>query len=186
MTIAIAPHRFTVADYHKMGEAGILNEDDRVELIDGAIVDMTPIGWGHLATVDRLNDLFVRGLGDQVIVRVQGSIQLHELSEPQPDLVLLRRRTDFYATRAAGPADTLLVIEVADSSLRYDREVKVPLYARAGVLEVWLVDLQDKSITAYREPGAEGYRQVVVARGSDPLSPEAFAEFVLSAEQILS
>ena len=185
MALPAIRHRFTVVEYHKMAKVGILSEDDRVELIEGEIVDMPPIGRRHLASVDRLNDLFTRGLGEQVIVRVQGSIQLSEDSEPQPDLVLLRRRPDFYADRDAGPEDVLLVIEVADTSLSYDRDVKAPLYARAGIPEVWLVDLNGASITVHREPGPEGYRSVFLARGNDHLSPQAFPEFMLTADQIL-
>ncbi|MBI3979349.1 MAG: Uma2 family endonuclease [Chloroflexi bacterium] len=185
MVVPITKHRFTVVEYRRMGEAGIFGEDDRVELIEGEIVDMTPIGKRHLAAVDRLNDRSVRGLGDRVIVRVQGALRLREDSEPQPDLVLLRRRPDFYATVDAGPADALLVVEVAETTVQYDREVKVRLYAQAGIPEVWLVDLVARVITVYREPGPQGYRTLFTIRGTDRLSPQAFPEFVLTADQIL-
>jgi Uma2 family endonuclease len=184
MAIPATPHRFTVADYHKMAEAGILAEDDRVELIQGEVMEMAPIGRRHLACVDRLNGLVTRRLGDHVIVRVQGALRLSQHLEPQPDVVLLRVRPDFYATADAGPEDVLLIIEVADTSLQYDRDVKVPLYAQAGIPEVWLVDLNGASITVHREPGPEGYRSVRVVRGDDRLNPEAFPEFVLTADQI--
>src|SRR5262249_48453126 len=160
MAIPTIKHRFTVADYHRMAEAGILDEDDRVELIEGEIVDMTPIGRRHQARVDHLAELFFRGLAEKVIIRVQGSIRLSDLSEPEPDLVLLRRRADFYADADAGPADVLLIVEVADTSLPHDRDVKVPLYARAGIPEVWLVDLNGESVGVHREPGPQGYREV--------------------------
>jgi len=185
MAIPTIKHRFTVADYHRMAEAGILGEDDRVELIEGEIVDMTPIGRRHQARVDRLNDLFTEGLGKKVIVRVQGAIRLSELSEPQPDLVLLRRRADFYVDADAGPADVLLIVEVADTSLPHDQDVKVPLYARAGIPEVWLVDLNGEGVAVYREPRPGGYREVLTVRGSDRLSPQAFPELVLTPRQIL-
>jgi Uma2 family endonuclease len=185
MTLQLTRRRFTAGEYHQMARAGILTEDDRVELIDGEIVEMTPIGWRHLACVDRLAELFIRGLGEKVIVRVQGSIRLSEHSEPQPDLVLLRRRPDFYASRAARPEDTLLVVEVAESSLPYDRDVKAPLYARAGIPEIWLVNLTEESLTVYREPGPEAYRNVSVVRGNARLSPQAFPEFGLTPDQIL-
>ena len=185
MAIPAIRHRFTVVDYHKMAEAGILGEDDRVELIEGEIVDMTPISRRHQACVDRLNELFVRGLGEQVIVRVQGSIRLNDRSEPQPDLVLLRRRADFYRDTDAAPEDVLLIIEVADTSLPYDQGIKAPLYARAGIPELWLVDLNGPSITVHREPGPAGYRSVSVVRNDDRLSPQAFPEFILTADQIL-
>ncbi len=185
MAIAITRHRFTVDDYYKMAETGILAYKQRVELIEGEIVDMTPIGRRHAASVDRLTDLFARGLGDRAIVRVQGPLRLHDRSEPQPDLVVLRRRADFYAQSDAGPEDTLLVIEVADTSEHYDRLVKVPMYARAGIPEVWLVDLTAVRITAYREPSASGCAQAIVAAGTDELSPLAFPDFVVSAARIL-
>ena len=178
-------YRFTVAEYHQMAEAGILREDDRVELIEGEIIHMSPIGRAHLSTVDRLNHLLVRGLGDQVIVRVQGSIRLNVRSEPEPDLVVLRRREDFYATADAGPEDVLLIIEVADTSLAYDRGVKAPLYARNGIPELWLVDLNGERITVFREPSAAGYQRTFDVQGADRLSPQAFPEFVLTAGQIL-
>jgi Uma2 family endonuclease len=116
---------------------------------------------------------------------VQGSVRLSELSEPEPDLVLLRRRADFYANADASPADVLLVVEVADTSLRYDRDVKVPLYARAGIPEVWLVDLNGATVTVYRDPGPQGYREVFTARGTERLSPQAFPDFALTPSQIL-
>src|SRR4051794_31509585 len=185
MAIPTMAHRFTVLDYHRMAETGILREDDRVELIEGEIVDMTPLGRRHLARVDHLAELLFRGLGERAIVRVQGSIRLGERSEPQPDLVLLRRRADYYAETDAGPADILLVVEVADTSLAHDRDVKVPLYARAGIPEVWLIDLNGENIAIYREPGSAGYRDVFTVRGDARLSPRAFPELVLTPGQII-
>jgi Uma2 family endonuclease len=185
MSAPVVRHRFTVADYHRMAETGILREDDPVELIEGEILEMTPIGRRHQASVDRLNDLFARGLGDRAIVRVQGSIRLNEYSEPEPDLVLLRRRADFYADQDAGPADVWLVVEVADSSLPYDRDVKAALYARAGIPEFWLVDVNGRSVTVYREPGPDAFSSEFVVQGDDRLSPWAFPEFLLTLGQIL-
>jgi Uma2 family endonuclease len=186
VAIAITHHRFTVDEYHRMAEAGILQREQRVELIEGEIVDMTPIGRRHMACVDRLTRDFVRGVGDRAIVRVQGSLRLHDHSEPVPDLVLLRPRDDFYADSDAGPEDALLVIEVADTSEHYDRHVKVPLYARAGIPEVWLVDLTAGSIiTIHREPSPTGYAQTFAARGDDELSPLAFPDLTLTAGHVL-
>jgi Uma2 family endonuclease len=185
VAVMAATHRFTVEDYHRMGEAGILTEDDRVELIEGEIVDMSPIGRKHQACVDRLTGRFSRGLGERVIVRVQGSIRLSEGSEPQPDLVLLRPRWDFYGARDAGPEDTLLIVEVADTTLAYDRDVKLPLYARAGIPEAWLVDLTGERVIVCREPAAEGYQQVVEVRGETELRPQAFPDLALTASDIL-
>jgi Uma2 family endonuclease len=184
MAITIARRRFTVADYHKMAETGILAYKERVELIDGEIVEMTPIGRRHMACVDRLNRFFVRALGDEAIVRVQGSLRLGEHSEPEPDLAILRPRADFYADSDAGPADTLLIVEVADTSEHYDRLVKVPLYARAGIPEVWLVDLNAATVTVYRQPAAGGYAEAIVAAATDELRPLAFSDFTLSVASI--
>ena len=124
-----------------MGQAGILGEDDRLELLEGEIVEMAPIGSRHQSVVDRLTRLFSNRVGDAAVVRVQGPVRLGDDSEPQPDLLLLRRRADFYATAHPGPEDVLLLVEVPDTSTEYDREVKLPLYARHGIAEVWLVGL---------------------------------------------
>jgi Uma2 family endonuclease len=141
MGVQLARRLFTVAEYHKMAEAGILSEDDRVELLEGEIVAMSPIGSRHAGLVNRLNRLFSQRAGDQVVVSVQNPVRLGGYSEPQPDLALLRPRADFYTSSHPGPEDVLLAVEVAETSAAVDREVKVPLYARFGVPEVWLVDL---------------------------------------------
>jgi Uma2 family endonuclease len=152
MSVAVSRRRFTTDDYQRMGQAGILSEDDRVELIDGEVVAMTPIGPRHGACVDRATRALVNAAGDRAIVRVQGAVRLDLFHEPEPDIVLLWPRTDFYATRQPGPADILLVIEVAESSIDYDREVKSRIYARSGVPEYWLVDLNDNALVCYRNP----------------------------------
>ena len=142
-------HRITVYDYHRMAEIGVLSPDARVELIEGEIIDMAPIGKDHQSVVDQLTRTLVRGVGDSAIVRVQGSVRLSQWSEPQPDLVLLAPRSDFYRGEFAAGTDTLLVIEVSDTMLRYDRDVKIPLYARHGVPEVWIVDVQNDALLIY-------------------------------------
>ncbi len=150
-------HRITVHDYHRMGETGVLAPDARVELIEGEIFDMAPIGKSHASIVDRLNRLFVLAVGERAIVRVQGPVLMGEHSEPEPDLTLLRPRADYYREFAPVAADVLLIVEVAEASLDYDRDVKVPLYAHHGVPEVWLVDVAGRSMTVYRAPGPDGY-----------------------------
>jgi Uma2 family endonuclease len=142
-------HRITVHDYHRMAEVGVLGPDARVELIEGEIIDMASIGKDHQSIVDQLNRMLVRAVGDDAIVRVQGSIRLSQWSEPEPDVVLLAPRADFYRGEFALGTDTLLVIEVSDTTLRYDRDVKVPLYARHGVPEVWIVDVQNDALLVY-------------------------------------
>jgi Uma2 family endonuclease len=159
-------HRFTVEEYNCLIETDIFAEDDQVELIEGEIVEMSPIGKLHAACVDRLTALFSRYAGQSAIVRVQNPIQLPDYSQPQPDVALLRPRDDFYAKSLPIPADVFLVVEVAETSLKYDQTVKVPLYARAGISEAWLVDLKNEVVEVYALP-VEGKYQVIrrVGRG---------------------
>src|SRR5678815_5112676 len=135
MSVAVSRRRFTADDYQRMGQAGILRREDHVELIDGEIIAMTPIGTRHCASVDRANPAFVTKAGDSAIVRVQGSVRLDLYSEPEPDLVLLRPRADFYASAHPGPADILLIVEVADSSIDFDRNVKVHVLSLIHISE---------------------------------------------------
>ncbi len=166
----IRRHRYTVEDYHRMAEAGILHEGQRVELIKGEIIDMTPIGSRHAATVAHLTQLLSTVAGTQAIVWVQNPILLDDHSEPQPDLALLRPQADFYAGGHPRPADVLLIIEVADSSLAFDRDVKMPLYARRRIPEVWLFDLESKHLTVYRNPSEDGYGDVASVEKLDRLT----------------
>jgi len=142
-------HRITVHDYHRMGEIGVFAPDARVELIEGEIIDMAPIGKDHQSVVDQLTRALVMTVGDRAIVRVQGSVRLSQWSEPEPDVVLLKSRLDFYRGEFALGTDTLLVIEVSDTTLRYDRDVKVPLYARHSVPEAWVVDVNGDALLVY-------------------------------------
>ena len=152
-------HRLTVSDFHRMGDAGIFVAGDRVELIDGEVIDMSPIGALHAAIVDRLVRHLGRSLGEAIIVRCQNPIRLDDLSEPEPDIALLRPRADGYMTAHPRADDVVLVIEVADTSLAYDLGVKVPLYARHGIPEAWVIDAATRQTRVFREPAAEGYRQ---------------------------
>jgi len=185
MGVQLARRLFTVAEYHKMAEAGILSEDDRVELLEGEIVAMSPIGSRHAGLVNRLNRLFSQRAGDQVVVSVQNPVRLGGYSEPQPDLALLRPRADFYTSSHPGPEDVLLVIEVAETSAAVDREVKVPLYARFGVPEVWLVDLAENLVEVFREPSAEGYREVLVLRRGESLAPALLPDLLVPVDAVL-
>ena len=161
-------YRFTVDEFARMGEAGIFTEDDRVELIDGEILEMTPIGPPHAWFVDRLTELIVTRLAGRAHVRIQNPVRLGRHTEPQPDLVVARR-SGAYADRHPEPGDILLVIEVADSSLRYDRLEKVPRYGKAGIPETWLVDVEARAVTVYTEPGPNGYARQQVRRRGDRL-----------------
>lgn len=157
MAIQVEKRYFKVGEYHRMGAAGVFSEDDRIELVEGEIVEMTPIGRRHAACVAKLTELL--GRQQETIVWVQNPVHLDEFTEVQPDVALLRRREDFYSRSHPTPADVLLVVEVADTSAAYDREVKLPLYARAGVPGVWLVDLNEGAVEVYAAPESGEYRE---------------------------
>lgn len=184
-TTGLVRHRFTVDEYERMGEAGILSEDDRVELLDGEIVEMTPIGPLHASVVDRLTRLLVQRLGDRAIVRVQNPLRLPPRSEPQPDLVVARERADFYQDGHPQPEDVLLCIEVSDSTLAVDRGVKVPLYARSGVAEVWIVDVGAEAVTVHAERHDIGYADVRTARGGQALQVPGFPDVTMTVADVL-
>ena len=157
----------SVADYDRMGEAGILGPDDRVELIEGELIAMAPIGSYHAGAVGGLTYRLVEQVGRHALVWVQNPIRLDNHNEPQPDFALLRPREDEYRNALPGPADVLLIIEVADSSLAFDRTVKANLYARSGIAELWIVDLAGARTWVCRDPSPEGYRNVTeAARGA--------------------
>jgi Uma2 family endonuclease len=153
-------HRLTVADYYRMAEVGILAPDARVELIDGEIIDMAPPGISHAATVLFLTHALVHAVGDRALVLAQNPVRVSQYSEPQPDLALLRPRHDFYRAHHPRAEDVFLIIEVAATSLRFDRETKVPLYASQGIPEAWLVDLGSKRLVRYRAPQQGAYTLV--------------------------
>ena len=153
-----------------MGEAGILHEDDRVELIEGELIDMAPIGPDHAGTVNGLVKALVMACGDHAVVAVQNPVRLDRHSEPQPDFALLRPRADQYRTAHPGPADILALIEVANTSLRFDRAIKLPLYARAGVPELWIVDLAGRSIDVHRDPKDGAYATTLTVTSADAVT----------------
>lgn len=178
MALAVAPpvtlqrRLFTVAEYARMVTAGILLEDDRVELIDGEVRVMSPIGPLHAAMVDRLNRLLVLLCAQAAIVRVQSSIQLNDYTEPQPDFAVLQPRDDFYAQAHPRAADVLLVIEVADTSITYDREEKLPRYALSGIPAVWIIDLNQQVVEQYTQPHNGTYRNKLTLERGDTLSAQ--------------
>ncbi len=177
--------RLNISQYHQMNEVGILSENDKVELINGEIIEMSPIGRRHAACVDRINRLFSNILGIKVIVRVQNPIILNNLSEPEPDIALLQPRADFYESGHPQPKDIFLLIEVADSSLEYDRDVKIPLYASSGITEVWLVDIYEQVIIVYRYPSENGYSDIQKLSRGEKMSIQAFSEINLVVDDIL-
>ncbi len=169
-----------------MADAQVFSEDDRVELLEGEIIEMAPIGSRHAACVDRLTQVFALALGEEAIVRVQNPLRLSEHSEPQPDLAVLRPRHDFYATAHPSPPDALLVVEVAETSAGADREIKIPLYARSGVAEAWLIDLQAHVVEVHRDPSPQGYRDQHRFQRGQTLSPRAVPTVSIPVEQVLA
>lgn len=167
-------HRITVAEYHRMVEAGVLSAEMHVELIEGEIVDVAPIGSAHAAVVDFLTRALSRAVADRAIVAVQRPIQLDQRSQPQPDLALLRPREDFFRNAHPQSPDILLLIEVSDTTLRYDCEIKLPLYARHFIPEVWLIDLPGKELHSYRDSSGSAYASTTIVRGNS-LEPVSLA-----------
>ena len=185
MSVQVAKRYFNVTEYYRMTEAGILSEDDHVELIEGEILEMSPIGSRHAACVKRLNTLLGRLVGRDITISVQDPIHLDDYSEPQPDVALLRSREDFYAEGHPAPSDVLIVIEVADTSVDYDRDVKVPLYARAGIAEVWLVNLPEDSIEIYAEPRNGAYGEFRQAKRGESIASRIIPALTLGVDTVL-
>jgi len=185
MAIEISRKLFTVHDYHRMVDAGILCEDDRVELIRGEVLTMSPIGPRHSAAVLRATQSLVRIVGDLAIVGVQGSIRLDEYDEPQPDIYLLRPKDDFYASGYTGPADIFLIVEMADSSLEYDREIKMGLYAETGVPEYWIADIRNDCVIAYSNPDKLSYRTTQTFQRGSILNPHLLPECPIPVDVLL-
>jgi Uma2 family endonuclease len=178
--------RFTVEEFEAMVRTGILGQDERLELIYGEILEMSPVENPHGACVANLTERLILGLRQRAVVWTQGSVRVERHSMPQPDIALLRRRS--YIRRGTGPstADMMLVVEVADTSLRYDRLVKQRLYAEAGVPEYWIVDVNGEGLEVYREPGPGGYRQVQRVPREGTIAPLAFADVVLAVADIFA
>jgi len=163
--------KLSLDEFHSMGAAGILGEDDRLELVDGEMIEMAPIGAKHLAKVNRLSRMLSLAVGKDAIVSTQNPIALPPQDEPQPDIALLRPRPDDYEAALPGAADVILIIEVSDTTLAYDRDIKIPIYARHGIAEVWLLDLHGGSLSIHRDPGPKGYQRVFTAKKNETVSP---------------
>jgi Uma2 family endonuclease len=176
--------RLTCDRYHAMIASGLFHEDERLELIDGYLVKKMSICSNHAGVVNALNRLLNRSLGDRVIVAVQNPISIHEYSEPEPDLVIAKFREDFYAKSHPQPEDVLLVIEVADTSLDYDLKAKVPLYAAAGIPEVWLVNLNDHTLTVFHQPEGIAYLQSTRLTAEDSVSVPGYPDICVPLAQI--
>ena len=179
-------HRLTREEYHRLGEAGILGEDDRVELLDGQLVDMSPIGPRHALAVDALTKLLVMAVGERASVRVQNPIELDARTEPQPDIALVRRPWRSYPTTHPGPEDVFLLIEVADASLEIDRGAKLELYARAGIRELWIVDLTTDGVFVHRKPRGDKYDVVMRVEPSGVLGVEGLPGVAIPAASLFA
>ena len=177
--------KFTVAEYYRMAEAGILKPDERVELVEGEIVVMPPIGPEHADDVDEFIALFGPHSPGRFRIRIQNPVHLDNGSEPQPDAMLLRLRPEGYRAAHPTPADVLLVIEVADSSLVYDRDVKAHLYGRNGIPETWVRNLPEDCIERFTQPGPEGYAQHTVHHRGETITPVSFPDLELAVEELL-
>lgn len=184
MVVQLQRRLFTADEYEQMIRTGVLKEDERVELLEGDIVVMNPIGSRHAACVKRLNQPFATHLGERAIISIQDPVRLDVYSEPQPDLALLKPRPDFYADALPTPDDILLLVEVAETSASYDRIHKLPLYARTGVRETWLIDLAEERIEVYRQPTSEGYRETALVHRGERFDFQAMS-MEIEADSIL-
>ena len=185
MQIEATKKLFTVEEYYRMADAGILAPEDRVELIDGEVIQMSPIGSRHFAAVTRSVDLFTATFRGKAVVSAQQPLRLNNHNEPEPDIVLLRWRDDYYASGIPNAQDALLVVEVSDTTLRYDRDVKLPLYAAAGIPEVWIADLRENALLVYCHPAANTYATRLILQRDDSVSPSAFPETVFKIANLL-
>jgi Uma2 family endonuclease len=178
-------HAFTVTEWHRMGEAGLFGEDARLELLDGEVIEMAPIGSRHASCVARLNVLLISALRDRAVIFPQSPVSLDDRSEPVPDLAVLSPRSDGYSRSHPRPEDVLLLIEVSDSTLVFDRDRKAAIYARAGVAETWVVDLEGDEILVLRSPQADRYTRVRTARRGEVIGIGALGGVALRVEDIL-
>ena len=177
--------KFTVAEYYRMTELGILQHTERLELIDGEIIVMAAIGVPHAIGVNRVNQAFAEVARNRFTVSVQNPVHLDDYSEPQPDIAIVRLRTDSELTSHPGPADVLVVMEVSDSTLDFDREVKSKRYAAAGIPEMWVMNLPGDCIDRLDQPGPAGYARHTVFRRGEQISPAALPDLELAVEDLL-
>ncbi len=181
-----APHKkFTVEQYHQMAASGILTERDRVELIEGEIVQMSPIGRKHAVCVDRLTVVFVIALSSKAVIRVQNPIHLSDNSEPEPDFAIVRGQLGNYLAEHPEPKDVIALVEVSDSTIQYDRETKALLYAQKGIQELWLMDLNELTIEVFRMPGPTGYQDIQTFQKGQSLAFQGFPDTFFVVEQLL-
>ena len=180
-----AQHRFNVNEYYRMAETGVLRPDARVELLDGKIIDMSPIGPFHGGVTNYLNQIFTTASKSRWLMSVQNPVRLDDHSEPQPDIMLLKPASDFYRKRHPQPEDVFLLVEISDSTLETDQEDKLPAYGRAGVAEVWIVNLNELTVEVYREPNFTGYGSKTILQAGDQARPLAFPDVAVDVTELL-
>jgi Uma2 family endonuclease len=185
MSLQVAKHFFTVEEFERMGEAGIFRENARLELIEGEIVEMSPIGSRHAACVKFLSRHLNHTIGNIALISTQDPIQLDDFTEPQPDVALLRLRDNFYSDSHPTPQDVLLVIEVADTTVDYDRLVKLPLYAKAGIPEVWIVNLPADRVEIYASPNNGAYKIAAEVKRGEQAQSQTISSLSIPADMIL-
>jgi Uma2 family endonuclease len=185
MQIEVTKKLFTVDDYYRMAEAGIIGPEERTELIDGEIIQKSPPGNRHVACVNRANTTFVEAFRQRAIVSVQNPLRLNIYNEPQPDIVVLQPRSDFYESIRFSPEHVFFVVEISDTSPAFDRKVKLARYAEFGVPEVWIEDLKHDLLLVFRELEGKSYKSSLSLRRGDSVSPIAFPDVVLKVEQLL-
>ena len=185
MNPAIAARQISVQDYHQMAESGILRPDERVELLAGQIIKMAAKGTAHRAAISRIEHLLREYLGDSVLICLQDPIRLDDYSEPEPDVAVVRPDPLYYEDHHPTPAEIFLLIEVADTSLKFDCEVKAPAYSRSGITEYWVLDVNDRKLHVYRSPSANGYQSETILAEALTIAPLAFPDCVITVQELL-
>lgn len=185
MDASIAVRRLSVQDYHQMAESGILQPDERIELLEGQIIQMAAKGTAHSAAVTRIERLLRNRLGERVLLRFQDPVRLNDYSEPEPDVAVVQPNTLFYEDHHPIPSEVFLLIEVSDTTLKFDREVKSPAYARSGIAEYWVLDVKARKLHVYRVPGADGYQSEAILSEELTVAPLAFPDCVITVREML-
>lgn len=185
MLAEIQRKKFTTDEYHQLIETGLLKEGDRVELLEGEIINMAAMGSFHAGCVNRLTHLFTKAFSGEAIISVQNPISISKYSEPEPDFALLRPREDFYTESHPRPEDIYLIVEISVSSLEYDRGFKLPLYARAGIKEAWVVNLDESCVEVYTKPSEHEYDMMEKFRRGDVVKLRMFPDNALDVKDIV-
>lgn len=185
MDSTIAVHRFSVQEYHRMAESGVLQPDERVELLEGQIIQMAAKGTAHSAAVSRIEKLLRNRLGDRGLLRFQDPVRLNDYSEPEPDVAVVHPDPSYYEDHHPTPEEVFWLIEVSDSTLKFDCEVKAPAYSRSGIQEYWVLDVNDRKLHVYRLPSATGYQSETILSEALTIAPVAFSDCTIAIQEML-